>query len=121
MKTIYTAANAKKLLPFATEVKSVKKCVGCVQVTYKIGERQYSTFLSSKSFQQFEVAEVVCDDHLTQPWVVMVGGKEIFRANTHSRCASYVRWHCRQGTLPAKQRGAVNWNSEGDRWSAIAS
>lgn len=121
MKTIYTEANAKKLLPFATEVESLKECGGSIQVTYKISERRYSTFLSRKSFHQFQVAEVVCDDHLTQPWLVVIGGVEIFRANTHSRCVSYVRWHCRQGTLPTKQRGAVNWNSEGDKWSAIAS
>ena len=41
-----------------------------------------------------------CADFITQRWVVMVGEVEIHRANTWAKCADYIRWHHKQGTLP---------------------
>ncbi|MBO3461200.1 hypothetical protein G7B40_037675 [Aetokthonos hydrillicola Thurmond2011] len=41
-----------------------------------------------------------CGDFVTQPWVVMVGEVEVHRADTWAKCADYVRWHYKQGTLP---------------------
>ncbi len=41
-----------------------------------------------------------CGDFVTQPWVVMVGEVEVHRAETWAKCAHYVQWHYKQGTLP---------------------
>lgn len=43
------------------------------------------------------------DDFVTQRWVVMVNGQEIYRADTWAKCHSYIRWHHKQGTLPQQQ------------------
>jgi hypothetical protein len=39
------------------------------------------------------------DDLVTQPWLVMVNGKEQFRATTVARCLRYIQWHHQDGTL----------------------
>ncbi len=41
------------------------------------------------------------DDFQTQRWVAMVGETEIHRADAWAKCFEYVRWHYKQGTLPA--------------------
>jgi hypothetical protein len=117
MTTIYTATNALKLLPFATSVEAVREFRTCVQVTYWVHGRRCSTFLSRRAFLNLPefsepVAQIICDDDLTQPWVVVVNGKEVYRASTHSRCTSYVRWHHR--------RTVISW-STGNEWTALAS
>ncbi|MBW4558764.1 MAG: hypothetical protein KME59_23150 [Trichormus sp. ATA11-4-KO1] len=43
------------------------------------------------------------DDFVTQPWLVVVNGEEIHRANTWAKCHSYITWHYAQGTLPVQQ------------------
>jgi hypothetical protein len=45
------------------------------------------------------IASITHDDDLTQPWVVMVNGKEKFRANTWARCHRYITWHHQDRTL----------------------
>ena len=45
------------------------------------------------------VASISHDDDLTQPWVVMVEGKEKFRANTYARCHRFIQWHHQDSTL----------------------
>ena len=37
---------------------------------------------------------------MTQPWVVMVGEVAVHRADTWAKCAHYIQWHYKQGTLP---------------------
>ncbi|MBD6620718.1 hypothetical protein FNW02_34405 [Komarekiella sp. 'clone 1'] len=49
------------------------------------------------------IATISYDHDLTQPWVVMVNGEEIHRANTFKRCHSYITWHYNRGTLPVQQ------------------
>jgi hypothetical protein len=44
------------------------------------------------------------DDFVTQRWVVMVNGVEIYRSNTWAKSYSYITWHYTQGTLPARQQ-----------------
>ncbi|BAZ40253.1 hypothetical protein NIES4101_62140 [Calothrix sp. NIES-4101] len=44
------------------------------------------------------------DDFVTQRWVVMVNGQEIYRSNTWAKCHSYIRWHYKQGTFPEQQQ-----------------
>ncbi|MFN6455424.1 MAG: hypothetical protein RM022_024945 [Nostoc sp. EfeVER01] len=39
------------------------------------------------------IASITHDDHLTQPWVVVVEGVEKFRANTYARCYRFITWH----------------------------
>ncbi|MBD2457299.1 hypothetical protein H6G80_24885 [Nostoc sp. FACHB-87] len=39
-------------------------------------------------------------EFVTQPWLVMVNGNEIFRHNTQARCFRYIEWHYKDGTLP---------------------
>ncbi|MHC5763024.1 hypothetical protein, partial [Nostoc sp.] len=52
------------------------------------------------------------NNHLTQPWVVMVNGKEIFRANTLMRCDRFICTHYKDGSLPVQEeaegQGAVS-------------
>ncbi|MCL6753819.1 hypothetical protein KBT16_23720 [Nostoc sp. CCCryo 231-06] len=55
------------------------------------------------------------DNHLTQRWVVMVNGKEVFRANTLMRCDRFICTHYKDGTLRVKalvqgSRGAEGKN-----------
>jgi hypothetical protein len=45
------------------------------------------------------VAAITHDDDLTQPWVVMTGGVEKFRANTWAKCHRFIEWHHKDGTL----------------------
>jgi hypothetical protein len=44
------------------------------------------------------------DDFVTQRWVVMVNGVEIYRSHTWAKSYSYITWHYSQGTLPAQQQ-----------------
>lgn len=46
------------------------------------------------------IASIVPDEHLTQPWVVAVGGAEIHRTATWAQAFNYVCWHYKQGSLP---------------------
>jgi hypothetical protein len=39
------------------------------------------------------------DEFVTQPWLVMVNGKEKFRATTTNRCQRFIEWHHQDGTL----------------------
>lgn len=39
-------------------------------------------------------------EFITQPWVVMANGVEIFRHNTQAWCYRYITWHYKDGTLP---------------------
>ncbi|MCC5613130.1 hypothetical protein LC612_42260 [Nostoc sp. CHAB 5834] len=43
------------------------------------------------------------DNHLTQRWVVMVNGKEVFRTNTVMRCHRFICTHYKDGTLPVQE------------------
>ncbi|MBE8971133.1 hypothetical protein IQ277_34525 [Nostocales cyanobacterium LEGE 12452] len=45
------------------------------------------------------IASISYDNDLTQPWVVMVDGKEKFRANTYARCYRFIQWHHQDSTL----------------------
>jgi hypothetical protein len=48
------------------------------------------------------IARITHDDNdfVTQRWVVMVNGAEVFRADTWAKCHSHITWHYKQGTLP---------------------
>ncbi|WP_341529954.1 hypothetical protein WKK05_11945 [Nostoc sp. UHCC 0302] len=46
------------------------------------------------------IATITYDDnHLTQRWVVMVNGKEIFRRGWWQKCFNDICWHYKRGTL----------------------
>ncbi len=45
-----------------------------------------------------------CNDFVTQPWMVMINGAEIHRADTWAKCHSYIQWHYKQGTLPVQKQ-----------------
>ncbi|QFS51414.1 hypothetical protein [Nostoc sphaeroides] len=47
------------------------------------------------------------DDHLTQRWVVMVNGKEVFRTNTVMRCHRFICTHHKDGTLLVQEEAEV--------------
>ncbi|MBC1238635.1 MULTISPECIES: hypothetical protein [Nostoc] len=51
------------------------------------------------------IARITYDhaDFVTQRWVVMVNGEEVFRAVAQMKCYDYVKWHYKQGTLPVQQ------------------
>ncbi|AFZ01327.1 hypothetical protein [Calothrix sp. PCC 6303] len=50
------------------------------------------------------------EDFITQPWMVIINGLEVHRANTWAICYNYITWHFKQGTLPHQKEaiGAVN-------------
>lgn len=52
------------------------------------------------------------DNHLTQRWVVMVNGKEVFRANTVMRCDRFICTHYKDGTLPVQEQIATPCTTE---------
>ena len=46
------------------------------------------------------IATITYDDnHLTQRWVVMVNGREVFRRGWWQKCYSDICWHYKRGTL----------------------
>ncbi|RCJ29517.1 hypothetical protein A6769_35280 [Nostoc punctiforme NIES-2108] len=47
------------------------------------------------------------DNHLTQRWVVIVNGKEVFRANTPMRCDRFICTHYKDGSLPVQEEAEV--------------
>ncbi|MGJ5632977.1 hypothetical protein [Nostoc sp. CALU 1950] len=60
------------------------------------------------------IATISHDDDLTQPWVVMVEGKEKFRANTYARCHRFIQWHHQDSTLnePAQIQTETPYTTE---------
>jgi hypothetical protein len=59
-------------------------------------------------------------DFATQPWVVMVGSEEKFRANTWAKCHRYIQWHHQDGTLDEpKEEGVQGAGSRGERFSPM--
>ncbi|WP_292789371.1 hypothetical protein [Nostoc sp. NMS7] len=60
------------------------------------------------------------DNHLTQRWVVMVNGKEVFRANTLMRCDRFICTHYKDGSLPVQEEaGGQGAGSRGERFSPM--
>ncbi|WP_230966522.1 hypothetical protein [Nostoc commune] len=60
------------------------------------------------------------DNHLTQRWVVMVNGKEVFRANTLMRCDRFICTHYKDGTLPVQEEaGGQGAGGRGERLSPM--
>ncbi|MBE9001415.1 hypothetical protein IQ274_25175 [Nostoc sp. LEGE 12447] len=51
-------------------------------------------------------------NHLTQPWVVMVNDKEVFRANTLMRCDRFICTHYKDGSLPVQEQEATSPTTE---------
>ena len=51
------------------------------------------------------------DNHLTQRWVVMVNGKELFRANTLMRCDRFICTHYKDGSLPVQEQLATPYTT----------
>jgi hypothetical protein len=47
------------------------------------------------------------EDFETQPWVVIINGIEIHRANTWAKCFHFITWHFTQGTLPEQEEAAA--------------
>ncbi|QLE45534.1 hypothetical protein FD723_35165 (plasmid) [Nostoc sp. C052] len=47
------------------------------------------------------------DNHLTQPWVVIVNDTEVFRANTPMRCDRFICTHYKDGSLPVQEQLAT--------------
>ena len=66
-------------------------------------------FIDLNGFNNYEalangetIATITSDggDFVTQPWIVMVAEVEVHRAETWAKCAHYIQWHYKQGTLP---------------------
>jgi hypothetical protein len=52
------------------------------------------------------------DNHLTQPWVVTVNDKEVFRANTPMRCDRFICTHNKDGSLPVQEQEVTPCTTE---------
>ncbi len=59
------------------------------------------------------IASISYDDNLTQPWVVMINDKEVFRANTLMRCDRFICTHYKDGTLLVKAEVQGSRGAEG--------
>lgn len=72
--------------------------------TVEISFEEHEIYAGDKA-----IAKIVCDDgdFVTQPWLVMVNGVEIYQANTWAKCYHYVTWHWKQRTLPEQKEEAV--------------
>ncbi|MCC5640585.1 hypothetical protein LC593_33095 [Nostoc sp. CHAB 5844] len=61
--------------------------------------------INSNHFEIYDgkwlIAYIVYDysDFVTQRWVVMVAGEEVFRHNTQAWCFRFISWHYKDGTL----------------------
>jgi hypothetical protein len=55
------------------------------------------------------------DDFVTQPWLVVINGIEIHRANTWAKCYNYIAWHYERETLPMQQQEVETSASESAR------
>ncbi|WP_193200925.1 hypothetical protein [Nostoc sp. MG11] len=53
------------------------------------------------------IASITHDDDLTQPWLVLINGVEVFRHDTQKRCHSYIVWHYKENTLPEPEKPVV--------------
>jgi hypothetical protein len=53
------------------------------------------------------IAAITHDDDLTQPWLVMVNGTEIHRADTWAKCHNFITWHHKDGSLPVQEQNAT--------------
>jgi hypothetical protein len=53
------------------------------------------------------------ENHLTQPWVVMINDKEVFRANTPMRCDRFISTHYKDGSLLVKAEVQGSRDAEG--------
>ncbi|MBD2511482.1 hypothetical protein H6G91_30280 [Nostoc muscorum FACHB-395] len=53
------------------------------------------------------IASITHDDNLTQPWVVIVNNKKVFRANTLMRCDRFICTHYKDGSLPVQEKAEV--------------
>ncbi|MBD2302573.1 MULTISPECIES: hypothetical protein [Nostocales] len=51
------------------------------------------------------IAKITYDsnDFVTQPWLVLVNGKEEFRANAWAKCYRYICTHHKNGSLPVQE------------------
>jgi hypothetical protein len=58
------------------------------------------------------VASISYDDNLTQPWVVMINDKEVFRANTLMRCDRFICTHYKDGSLPVQEKEVTPCTTE---------
>lgn len=54
------------------------------------------------------IAAITHDEDLTQPWLVVVNGEEIYRANTWARAWRYISTHHKDGSLPEQREEAPN-------------
>jgi hypothetical protein len=92
---LYHPIKGFKIMPQTTA--TVTSCVKPVEElrSVEISFEDHEFYAGQKL-----VASITHDDDLTQPWIVMVNGEEIHRANTFKRCHSYMTWHYQRGTLP---------------------
>ncbi len=79
--------------------------IRCVEISFE----EHEIYAGNKA-----IAKIVCDDgdFVTQPWLVMVNGIEIYQANTWAKCYHYVTWHWKQITLPEQKEEAVAVDSQ---------
>ncbi|MCC5669736.1 hypothetical protein LC653_39505 [Nostoc sp. CHAB 5784] len=54
------------------------------------------------------IGDNLVEFNVTQPWLVMVNGKEEFRANTWAKCYRFIQWHHKDGTLNNSQLPSRN-------------
>ncbi len=99
---LYHPIEGFKIMPQTTA--TVTSCVKPVEElrSVEISFEDHEFYAGQKL-----VASMTHDDDLTQPWIVMVNGEEIHRANTFKRCHRYITWHYQRGTLPVHEETPV--------------
>jgi hypothetical protein len=93
----------------ATEVKAKAENTTDTKIDAKSEVNELTTVEISFSDHEIYsgrklIASITHDDnHLTQRWVVIVNGKEVFRANTYMRCHRYICTQYRNSRLPVQE------------------
>jgi hypothetical protein len=111
----YQASKIQKLAPAAPDEQAIAQA----ELDYHIATQDQAVApepltIVEVSFGDHEyyagnqlIASISHDGNLTQPWVVMVNDKEVFRANTLMRCDRFICTHYKDGTLPVQEQLAT--------------
>jgi hypothetical protein len=99
LKKVTNTTEVKAKAENTTDTKIDAKTEVNELTTVEISSFDYEIYADSKL-----IASITHDDnHLTQRWVVMVNGKEEFRATTPMRCDRFICNHFKDGTLPVQE------------------
>jgi hypothetical protein len=97
--------------------KQVQSVASEELTTIEISFYDHEIFAGQKLIAQISYDHA---DFVTQPWVVMINGEEVHRANTWAKCHSFITWHYTQGTLLVQEQQEALTTSGNETVAQIA-